>query len=100
MKNKIDNQRKIAKNYMNNSSKLFLKENKKKQIQKLLIPLKILKDLGLCMKELKFISLSDNDNKIKQISDLTNIAKEKIKLLKKYGVKSIKGNVMYEIEIF
>ena len=99
MKNKIDNQRKIAKNYMNNSSKLFLKENKKKQIQKLLIPLKILKDLGLCMKELKFISLSDNDNKIKQISDLTNIAKEKIKLLKKYGVKSIKGNVMYEIEI-
>ena len=99
MKSKIDHQRKIAKNYMNNSSKLFLKENKKKQIQKLLIPLKILKDLGLCMKELKFISLSDNDNKIKQISDLTNIAKEKIKLLKKYGVKSIKGNVMYEIEI-
>ena len=99
MKNKIDNQRKIAKNYMNNSSKLFLKENKKKQIQKLLIPLKILRDLGICMKKLKFISLSDNDNKIKQISDLTNIAKEKIKLLKKYGVKSIKGNVMYEIEI-
>ena len=99
MKNKIDIQRKISKNYMNNSSKLFLKENKKKQIQKLLIPLKILRDLGMCMKKLKFISLSDNDNKIKQISDLTNIAKEKIKLLKKYGFKSIKGNVMSEIEI-
>ena len=98
MKNKIDFQKKLAKNYMNNSSKLFLKENKKKQIQKLLTPLKILRDLGLCMKQLKFISLSDNDNKIKQISDSTNIAREKMKLLKKYGVKSIKGNIIYEIE--
>ena len=98
MKNKIDFQKKLAKNYMLNSSKLFLKENKKKQIQKLLIPLKILKELGICMKQLKFISLSENDNKIKQISDSTNIAREKLKLLKKYGVKSIKGNVIFEIE--
>ena len=98
MKNKIDFQKKLAKNYMNNSSLLFLKENKKKQIQKLLIPLKILNELGICMKQLKFISLSDNDNKIKQISDSTNIAREKLKLLKKYGVKSIKGNVIFEIE--
>ena len=50
------------------------------------------------MKQLKFISLSENDNKIKQISDSTNIAREKIKLLKKYGIKSQKGNVMFEIE--
>ncbi len=98
MKKKIDFQKKLAKNYINNSSKLFLKENKKKQIQKLLIPLKILKELGICMKQLKFISLSENDNKIKQISDSTNIAREKIKLLKKYGVKSQKGNVISEIE--
>ena len=98
MKNKIDFQKKLSKNYINNSSKLFLKENKKKQIQKLLVPLKILKELGLCMKQLKFISLSENDNKIKQISDSTNIAREKIKLLKKYGIKSQKGNVMFEIE--
>ena len=92
MKNKIDFQKKLSKNYINNSSKLFLKESKKKQIQKLLIPLKILRDLGMCMKQLKFISLSENDNKIKQISDSTNVAREKLKLLKKYGVKSQKGN--------
>ena len=98
MKKKIDFQRKLSKNYINNSSKLFLKENKKKQIQKLLIPLKILKELGICMKQLKFISLSENDNKIKQISDSTNIAREKIKILKKYGVKSQKGNIISEIE--
>ena len=98
MKNRIDFQKKLSKNYINNSSKLFLKESKKKQIQKLLIPLKILRDLGMCMKQLKFISLSENDNKIKQISDSTNIAREKIKLLKKYGVKSQKGNVIFEIE--
>jgi hypothetical protein len=98
MKNKIDFQKKLSKNYINNSSKLFLKESKKKQIQKLLIPLKILRDLGMCMKQLKFISLSENDNKIKQISDSTNVAREKLKLLKKYGVKSQKGNVISEIE--
>ena len=98
MKNKIDFQKKLSKNYINNSSKLFLKESKKKQIQKLLIPLKILRDLGMCMKQLKFISLSENDNKIKQISDSTNVAREKLKLLKKYGVKSQKGNVIFEIE--
>ena len=98
MKKKIDFQKKLSKNYINNSSKLFLKESKKKQIQKLLIPLKILRDLSLVMKQLKFISLSENDNKIKQISDSTNVAREKIKLLKKYGVKSQKGNVMSEIE--
>ena len=98
MKNKIDFQKKLSKNYINNSSKLFLKESKKKQIQKLLIPLKILRDLGMCMKQLKFISLSENDNKIKQISDSTNVAREKLKLLKKYGVKSQKGNVILEIE--
>ena len=98
MKNKIDSQKKLSKNYINNSSKLFLKESKKKQIQKLLIPLKILRDLGMCMKQLKFISLSENDNKIKQISDSTNVAREKLKLLKKYGVKSQKGNVIFEIE--
>ena len=50
------------------------------------------------MKQLKFISLSENDNKIKQISDSTNVAREKLKLLKKYGVKSQKGNVIFEIE--
>ena len=98
MKNKIDFQKKLSKNYINNSSKLFLKESKKKQIQKLLIPLKILRDLGMCMKQLKFISLSENDNKIKQISDSTNVAREKLKLLKKNGVKSQKGNVIFEIE--
>ena len=98
MKNRIDFQKKLSKNYINNSSKLFLKESKKKQIQKLLIPLKILRDLGMCMKQLKFISLSENDNKIKQISDSTNVAREKLKLLKKYGVKSQKGNVIFEIE--
>ena len=62
MKNKIDFQKKLSRNYINNSSKLFLKENKKKQIQKLLVPLKILRELGIVMKQLKFISLSENDN--------------------------------------
>ena len=98
MKNKINFQRKLSKEYILNSAKLFLKESKKRQIKKLLVPLKILNELGICMKKLKFISLSENENKIKQISDSTNIAKEKIKLLKKYNVKSQKGNLIYEIE--
>ena len=98
MKNKINFQKKLSREYILNSAKLFLKEHKKKQIQKLLIPLKILNELAICMKKLKFISLSENENKIKQISDLTNIAKEKIKLLKKYNIKSKNKNVIYDIE--
>ena len=98
MKNKINFQKKLSREYILNSAKLFLKEHKKKQIRKLLIPLKILNELALCMKKLKFISLSENENKIKQISDLTNIAKEKIKLLKIYNIKSKNKNVIYDIE--
>ena len=98
MRRKMEYQRILSKKYILNSAKLFLKENKKKQIKKLLIPLKILNELGFCMKQLKIISESDNDNKIKQISDSTNVAKEKVKLLKKYGIKNQKGNLMYEIE--
>ena len=98
MKNKINFQRKLSREYILNSAKLFLKENKKKQIQKLLKPLKILNELGICMKQLKFISLSENENKIKQISDSTNIAREKIKLLKEYNIKSQNKNVLFEIE--
>ena len=50
------------------------------------------------MKELELISLSENENKIKQISDSTNIAREKIKLLKKLNISSQKGTLLYEIE--
>ena len=98
MKNKITYQRNLSKKYILNSAQLFLKENKNKQIKKLLKPLKILKDLSICMKQLKYISLSENENKIKQISDSTNIAREKIKLLKNYNIKSQKGNLIHEIE--
>ena len=98
MKKKKDFQKYITKKYINNSAYLFLKENKKKQIKKLLKPLKILNELGKCMKELELISLSENENKIKQISDSNNIAKEKIKLLKKLNISYHKGTLLYEIE--
>ncbi len=98
MKKKKDYQKIISKKYINNSAYLFLKENKKKQIKKLLKPLKILNELGKCMKELELISLSENENKIKQISDATNIAREKIKLLKKLNINNQKGTLLFEIE--
>ena len=50
------------------------------------------------MKELELISLSENENKIKQISDATNIAREKIKLLKKLNINNQKGTLLFEIE--
>ena len=98
MRKKIDFQKIISKKYIINSANLFLKENKKKQTKKLLEPLKILNELGKCMKELELISLSENENKIKQISDSTNIAKEKIKLLKKLNISSQKGTLLFDIE--
>ena len=98
MRKKKDFQKIISKKYINNSANLFLKENKKKQTNKLLKPLKLLNELGKCMKELELIALSENENKIKQISDSTNIAREKIKLLKKLNISSQKGTLLYEIE--
>ena len=98
MRKKRDFQKIITKKYINNSANLFLKENKKKQTKNLLKPLKILNELGKCMKELELIALSENENKIKQISDSTNIAREKIKLLKKLKIGSQKGTLLYEIE--
>ena len=98
MKNKMDFQKSLKKKYINNSAQLILKGNKKEQIIKLLKPLKILNELGICMKKLKFISLSENENKISQISESTNIAREKIKLLKNYNYKAQKNNLLYEIE--
>ena len=96
-KNKIDIHKKIYQNYKNNSIQLLLKETKKKQIIKLLTPLKILNELRTCMIELNLISLSENENKIKEISDSTNIAKEKIKSLKKYN-NNLKNNLIIEVE--
>jgi len=98
MKNKMDLQKSLKKKYINNSAQLILKGQKKEQIIKLLEPLKILNELGICMKKLKFISLSENENKISQISESTNIAREKIKLLKNYNFKAQKNNLLYEIE--
>ena len=98
MKNKMDFQKSLKKKYINNSAQLILKGNKREQIIKLLKPLKILNELGICMKKLKFISLSENENKISQISESTNIAREKIKLLKNYNYKAQKNNLLYEIE--
>ena len=98
MKKNLDFQRNISKKYINNSSLLFLKENKKKNAKKLLKPLKILYELGKCMKELEIISSSENENKIKQISDLTYVTREKIKLLKKMKITYQKGTALYEIE--
>ena len=98
MKNEMDLQKSLKKKYINNSAQLILKGQKKEQIIKLLEPLKILNELGICMKKLKFISLSENENKISQISESTNIAREKIKLLKNYNFKAQKNNLLYEIE--
>ena len=98
MKSNLDFQKVISKKYIKNSALLFLKENKKKHTKKLLNPLKILNELGKHMKELEIISSSENENKIKQISDLTYKAREKIKLLKKFKINSQKGTVLYEIE--
>ena len=98
IKAKLEFQRIISKKYTINSSKLILKENKKKQTKKLLKPLKILNELGICMKELELISMSENENKIKQISDMTDVAREKIKFLKAYNLSNQKGTLLYEME--
>ena len=97
IKSDLEFQKIISKKYIANSAKLILKENKKKQTQRLLKPLKLLNELGKCMKQLELIAFSENDNKIKQISDSTNVAKEKIKLLKKFNLNTQKSSLFQEI---
>ena len=75
----------IKKNYFNNSMKLILKQKKKKELENLLIITYYMNDLKKYIKCLRNLSATSNKNQniIMEINRYTNLAKDKIKYLRK-----------------
>ena len=67
------------KNYIRNSAGLIAKQFKKVQMYKTLVVLKEINKINISMNNLKNISLSQNENKIKLINDAISVVKENIK---------------------
>ena len=88
LKLKIEKQKIIKKNYISNSMKLILKQKKKKELEKLLNITYYMNDLKKYINHLKNLSATSNkdENIFRQISEYTNLSKEKIKYLKKYFI--------------
>ena len=84
IKSKIEIQKKIKKNYFNNSMKLLLKEKKKKELEKLLNITYNMNDLKKYINYLKSKSIANNkdENIYIEINKYTYLAKEKIIYLK------------------
>ena len=84
IKSKIEIQKKIKKNYFNNSMKLLLKEKKKKELEKLLNITYNMNDLKNYLNYLKSKSIANNkdENIYIEINKYTYLAKEKIIYLK------------------
>ena len=76
--------KRVIYNYLNNSGKLMLKEHKKKQDIKVYILLKEIEKIHKSMKDLRNITLSQSENKIKEVNDAINIVKDH---LKKFNIK-------------
>ena len=85
-------------NYLNNSGKLMLKLNKKKQDIKIYILLKEIKNIYKSMLDLRDISLSHSENKIKEVNDAINIVKDNLKKFNNKYNKEKKFKFIFEIE--
>ena len=93
IKSKIETQKIIKKNYMNNSMKLILKERKKKVSEKILCVSYAINELKKYIDILRNLIATDykDENIIKEISKYTNLSKDKIKFIRKYfGNKNCK----------
>ena len=93
IKSKIETQKIIKKNYMNNSMKLILKERKKKVSEKILCVSYAINELKKYIDILRNLIATDNkdENIIKEISKYTNMGKDKIKFIRKFfGNKNCK----------
>ena len=71
--------KRVVKNYVNNSAKLIMKEYKKKQNIKFLQILKNINIIYKSMQNLKLKTLSESENKIKQVNDAINLVKDNLK---------------------
>ena len=90
--------KRVIYNYQINSAKLILKEHKKKQKIKVYLLLKEIEKIYKSMKDLRDISLSHSENKIKEVNDALNIVKDYLKKFNTKYNKEKKYNFIIEIE--
>jgi len=90
--------KRVINNYQINSGKLLLKEHKKKQKIKVYLLLKEIEKIYKSMKDLRDISLSHSENKIKEVNDALNIVKDHIKKFNIKYNKEKKYKFIIEIE--
>ena len=90
--------KRVIYNYQINSAKLILKEHKKKQKIKVYLLLKEIEKIYKSMKDLRDISLSHSENKIKEVNDALNIVKDYLKKFNTNYNKEKKYNFIIEIE--
>ena len=90
--------KRVINNYQMNSGKLLLKEHKKKQKIKIYLLLKEIEKIYKSMKDLRDISLSHSENKIKEVNDALNIVKDHIKKFNIKYNKEKKYKFIIEIE--
>ena len=90
--------KRVIYNYLNNSGKLMLKEHKKKQDIKVYILLKEIEKIHKSMKDLRNITLSQSENKIKEVNDAINIVKDHLKKFNMKYNKEKKYKFVSEIE--
>ena len=90
--------KRVINNYQINSGKLLLKEHKKKQKIKIYLLLKEIEKIYKSMKDLRDISLSHSENKIKEVNDALNIVKDHIKKFNIKYNKEKKYKFIIEIE--
>ena len=90
--------KRVINNYQTNSGKLLLKEHKKKQKIKVYLLLKEIEKIYKSMKDLRDISLSHSENKIKEVNDALNIVKDHIKKFNIKYNKEKKYKFIIEIE--
>ena len=90
--------KRVIYNYLNNSGKLMLKEHKKKQDIKVYILLKEIEKIHKSMKDLRNITLSQSENKIKEVNDAINVVKDHLKKFNMKYNKEKKYKFVSEIE--
>ena len=90
--------KRVIYNYLNNSGKLMLKEHKKKQDIKVYLLLKEIQKIYKSMIDLRDISLSHSENKIKEVNDAINLVKDNLKKFNNKYNKEKKYKFITEIE--
>ena len=90
--------KRVINNYLNNSGKLMLKEQKKNQKIKVYLLLKEIEKINKSMKDLRDISLSQSENKIKEVNDAINNVKDNLKKFNNIYNKDKKYKFILEIE--